>query len=84
MASKEQTRDGSGLASAMSTFLAQVAYIVIMIVVIFFSISLLGAVKIFAAFMLVGLVLQMTLAVLMELEQKRFAAQAADFEEFID
>jgi len=84
MASKEQTNDGGGFASAMSTFLAQVAYIVIMIVIIFFPISLLGAVKIFAAFMLVGLVLQMTFAVLMQLEQKRFAAQATDFEEFID
>jgi tetratricopeptide (TPR) repeat protein len=70
MASQEQGPDGEGFAAAMSTFFAQLAYLVIMMLVLFMTITVLGAIKVFAGFMLVGLVLQITVAVMMEKERK--------------
>ena len=71
MASKDAQGGGSeGFASMFATFLAQLAYVTIMILVIFTPITLLGAIKVFAGFMAVALVIQMTLAVLNQKEMK--------------
>jgi tetratricopeptide (TPR) repeat protein len=69
MASQEQGPDGEGFASTMSTFLAQLAYLVIMLLVLFAPVTVLGAIKVFAGFMLVGLALQIAVAVIMERER---------------
>jgi hypothetical protein len=69
MASKDaHGGDSAGFASMSATFLAQLAYLTIMILVIFTTITLLGAVKVFAGFMVVSLIIQMTLAVLIQRE----------------
>jgi hypothetical protein len=77
MASKDQGPGNQGFASSLATFLAELAYITIMLLVIFSPITLLGAVKVFGGFMLVGLVVQMSLAVLIQNERKKFAEQSA-------
>lgn len=69
MASKDQ-QGGEGFASMLSTFLAELAYVVIMLLVIFSSVTLIQAFKVFIGFMLVGLVIQMTLAYLIQKEMK--------------
>lgn len=66
MASKEQ--GGAGLSSTLSTLLAEVAYVVIVILIIFSSVTFIQALMIFAGFMLVSLVTQMTLAYLIQKE----------------
>jgi hypothetical protein len=82
MASKEQGPQGEGLGSALWTFFAELAYLVIILLVIFASITLFGAVKVFGGFMLAALALQMTLAVMIQNEQKKFAAQSAQPDEW--
>jgi hypothetical protein len=59
-----------GFASTLATFLAQLAYLTIMILVIFFPITILDAIKVFAGFMAVALVTQMTVATLIQREMK--------------
>ncbi len=75
MASKDQGPSGEGFASTLATFLAELAYLVIMLLVIFTPITLLGAIKVFGGFMLVGLVVEMSLVVTIQKGQKRFAEQ---------
>ena len=71
MAGKDVQGGGNeGFASMLATFLAQLAYASIMILVIFTTITLLGAIKVFAGFMAVALVIQVTLAVLIQKEMK--------------
>jgi hypothetical protein len=77
MASKEQGADGEGFASAMATFLAELAYLVIMVLVIFVPITLSGAIKVFAGFMVLGLVIQISVAVMIQKEKKRVVEQSA-------
>lgn len=72
MASKDQ-QGGDGFASMLATFLAELAYVVIMLMVIFSTITLLQALKVFAGFMLVGLVIQMTIAYLLQKEMNEIA-----------
>ena len=79
MASKEQGPEGEGFASSVSTFLAELAFLVIMLLVIFTPITFIGAIKVFAGFMLVGFVVQMSLSVLLMNEQKRYGAQTTAF-----
>lgn len=69
MASKEQ-QGGSGFASTMATFLAELAYVVIILLILFTSLTGSQAIKTFAGFMVVGLVIQMTVAYLMQKEMK--------------
>jgi hypothetical protein len=69
MASKEQGPGSEGLASSIATFLAQLAYLVIMVLVLITPITLIAAIKIFGGFMLVGLVLQITAAVMIQKER---------------
>ena len=64
-----------GFASTLATFLAELAYVVIMIMVFFTPITLIQAIKIFAGFMLVGLVIQMIIAFLIQKEMKEFTDQ---------
>lgn len=69
MASKDaQGGEGAGFASLSATFLAQLAYLTIMILVIFTAITVLSAIEVFAGFMVVALLIQMTLAVLIQRE----------------
>lgn len=71
MASKEEYSSDEGLASFLTTFLAELAYLVIMLLIIFSSLTLLKAIQIFAAFMLVCLLAQTTLTVIMQRESKQ-------------
>ena len=75
MASREQGPQGEGLESTLVTFLAALAYLVIMLLVIFTPITLLGAMKVFGGFMLVAFVLQMSWVVIIYKAQKRLAQQ---------
>lgn len=75
MASKDQGPAGEGFASTLATFLAELAYLVIMLLVIFTPITLLGAIKVFGGFMLVDLVVELSLVVTIQKGQKRFAEQ---------
>jgi|HigsolmetaAR201D_1030396.scaffolds.fasta_scaffold10813_3 hypothetical protein len=72
MAQKEQ-QGGTGDASAMTTFFAQVAYIVVALVVIFGSATLIGLAMIFGGIMLVGMLIQTGLALAMLREEKRLS-----------
>jgi hypothetical protein len=80
MASKDQGGGGEGFASFLATFLAELAYVTIMILVLFTPVTLAGAIKVFAGLMVVGLVVQITLAVMTQ-EGKRLAEQAAVLDE---
>jgi hypothetical protein len=75
MASKDRGSSDEGVGSTFAVFMAELAYLVIMLVVIFFGISLIGALKVFGAFMLVALVAQITTVVL--IQRQRFAEQQA-------
>lgn len=79
MASKERGSEGEGFASSVSTFLAEFAFLVIMLLVIFTPITFIGAIKVFAGFMLVGFMVQMSLSILLMNEQKRYGAQTTAF-----
>jgi len=70
MASKD-AQGGEGFASMLATFLAQLAYVTIILLVIFTPVTIVQAVKVFAGFMAVGLVVQMTLAVLAQKEMQQ-------------
>lgn len=80
MASKEGQGE-EGFASTMATFLAELAYVVIILLVLFSPISLLGAIKVFGGFMVVGLILQLSVVVMIQKEQKRFAEQSGALDE---
>lgn len=62
-----------GFASILYTFLAQLAYIVIILLIIFSSVTFIQQLKVFSGFMLLGLVFQMTLAYLTRQEMKGIA-----------
>jgi len=65
-------------ASTLTTFLAEIAYLVIMMLVIFSHITLLGAIKVFVGFMLIGLVTMISLSVMAQIEQKKYGKQELD------
>ena len=69
MASKEQGAERDGLGSAFTTFVAELAYILVMLLAVFSSISLFGTIKVFAAVMLVGFTFQIVTAVQAQQEQ---------------
>ncbi len=69
MALKEEGPDDRGFAATFAVFLAQLAYLVIMLLVIFSSITWIGALRVFGAFMLVALAIQMTVFVLVQRER---------------
>jgi hypothetical protein len=75
MAGKD-AEGGGGFASMLGTFLGQLAYITIMILVLFTSIALLTAIKVFAGFMAVALVIQITFAILIQKELKASKQQS--------
>ena len=88
LSTKSSGREGS--AADITTFLAALAYLVIMLLLIFVPITLFGAVTVFGGFMLAGLALlttftvmaRKTLTVMILNEQKRFAAQPAQPDEW--
>lgn len=67
MASQENRDDSpdGGLVSILPTFFLELAYVTIMIVILCSSISLIGALQLFACFMSVALLLQVTTATLL-------------------
>jgi hypothetical protein len=69
MASKDQGEGGEGFASTMAVFLAELAYLVIIFLVLFGPVSLPGAIRVFGGFMAVGLVIQLTLVVMIQRER---------------
>jgi len=76
MASKDQGgAEDEGFGSTLATFLAELAYVVIILMVIFSPVTLLQALKVFAGFMLVGLVIQIVMAYLIQKETKESARQ---------
>jgi hypothetical protein len=81
MASKDQGQGGGDFASIIATFLAELAYVVIILLVLFSSLTLLGAIKVFGGFMAVGFFLQLAVVVMIQKEEKRFAEQSAALDE---
>lgn len=71
MAQKEQ-QGGTGDGSVMTTFFAQVAYIIVALVVIFGSATLIDLAAIFGAIMLIGMLIQTGIALTVLKEEKRF------------
>ena len=67
MAQKEQ-QSGDGLASIVTTFFSQVGYIVMIVMVLFFRVSLIDVIIAFGAIMLLGLVLQFITTIQIERE----------------
>lgn len=77
MASKDQGENGHDFGSTFAVFLAELAYLVLMVIITFFGITLFGGLKVFGAFMLVGFFVQTTTLVLFQRE--RFAESAPEF-----
>jgi hypothetical protein len=63
MASVESGLEGEGSASTLATFVAKLAYLVVMLLAIFSSLSFRGAIMVFAGFMLVGFVIQIAVSI---------------------
>jgi hypothetical protein len=61
---------GAGLASMLAAFLAQLAYVTIMVLGVFTTMTYLRAIKIFGGFMAAALVIQIILAILILREVK--------------
>jgi len=77
MASQDQGPDLQGFASIMATFFAELAYIVIILLLLFSPITFLGAIKVFGGFMAVWLILQVSVAVMLHKEEKTLAEESA-------
>jgi hypothetical protein len=75
IASREN-RSGGGDAAAIGTFFAELAYLVIILLVIFTPLTFLGAIQVFGGFMAVGFLIQMTFALIYFKEVTLFAEQA--------
>jgi hypothetical protein len=73
LASKER----DNFASAISTFLAELAYITLMLFALYTPVNLFDALKIFAVFMVIASALELFVAVTTDGEQKRLGAQSA-------
>jgi len=71
MASKGPDPDAQGFGPMFATFLAELAYLILMLIVIFSGITLLGAIRVFGCFMLVGLVVQITFLAYLQREQQK-------------
>jgi len=67
--------------STLATLFAEVAYIVIMLLLIVVPVSLLGAVKVFAGFMLVSFVVEVSVAHSEDRRMKRLAEQLPSLDE---
>jgi hypothetical protein len=63
MAYKEYVAGTEGTASQLATFFAQLAYLIIMLLVVFSPISLRGVIKVFGVFMLLSFVVQISAAI---------------------
>lgn len=81
MATKDQEQGSGSFASTMATFLAELGYVVIILLVLFTPLMLLGAIKVFGAFMAVGFFLQLTVSVMIQKEESRFAELSTELYE---
>jgi hypothetical protein len=75
MASKEQ-QSGEGFGPLLAVFLAELAYVVVIFMVIFSPVTLLQALKVFAGFMSIGLVIQIVVAYMIQKEMKESTYQS--------
>ena len=71
------SKDPDNVASAIPTFLAELAYITLMLSVLFTTINLYDAIHIFTAFMLIALALLIVMAVMSDNEHKKFTVHSA-------
>jgi hypothetical protein len=79
MASQEQ-RSGGGEAAMMATFLAELAYLVIILLILFTPLTFLGAIKVFGGFMAVGCFFQLAVVVMIQREEKMAVEATAQYE----
>ncbi|MBI5763826.1 MAG: hypothetical protein HZA51_09920 [Planctomycetes bacterium] len=78
-ASKEQGPDGKGFASLVSATFAQLAYIVIMVIICCTPITFLSVIKVFGGFMLVDFLISTVVAYMLLKEHKRVMEESAAF-----
>jgi hypothetical protein len=72
MASKDEDSGAEAFGSSFTVFFAQLGYLVIMLVTAIFGMTLVQAIGVFGSFMLVALVVQSTVTVLIQREQRSF------------
>lgn len=63
---QKEAQGGGGEGAAASAFFAEIAYVTVILAVYFFSVSLIDAIILFGAIMLIGLVFQFRMASLLE------------------
>jgi len=73
MASKGESEEDFG--TTVAVFLAELAYLVLMLLITFFRITVLGGLEIFGGFMLVGLIVQTSMLVV--IQRERFSKEQA-------
>lgn len=81
IASKEQSGDGGGDGSATIVFFCELAFLVVMVALLFTSLSLLTVLTIFGSVLFVALIFQTGSLILTFLEEKR---KEKEKEEFVD
>lgn len=59
---QKEVQGGGGVSATIATFFAQVAYVIVILAVLFFSVSLVDVIILFGAIMVVGLVFQFRIA----------------------
>jgi hypothetical protein len=67
MASKDQS--GEDFSGTLTVFLTEVAYLILMLLIIFFGVSVIGALEVFGGFMLISFVVRTTFAALIQRER---------------
>ena len=78
MASKDEDPNST---SGIATFMAELAYVVIILLMLFSPLTPLGAVKVFAGFMAVWLILKMTFVVMTQKQEQEFLYRSAGLPE---
>lgn len=76
LSSREGSGDGNN-ASFIAALLAQIAFVVVALKLLFSGLSLFAALKVFGSFMAVGFVIQFTMVVMMMQEQRRASLELA-------
>ena len=78
MNSRSRSAEGNSFASSMALFLAQLAYLLIMVLLIFLTMTKTQVILVFAGFMLVGLAIQIVFSTMVHLEEKRLSSLSND------
>ncbi len=81
MAYKDRDSAGELSGSAIATIASQFSYIVLMLLIIFTPLTVIGGIKVFGGVMLVALVVQMSVAIMSQKEQKRLVEQSSTLDE---